>query len=211
MIKTKSSLQLPLKYRFRYSPGWWSSCTSTKPNQNNLSRQAPLFQQEADEKVIPQQANQTLWLFHIRQDQTLLLFFVAVPSVIPQCIKSQSCNTEDGKWKYSLTHYPTTTTNNYPLVRFRCLNVKMTREFGWYGITRWQESYSTSPISPSYLVVWFVLFVVNQFHRHIWLLGWSCLLSTNFNHCNMDATDFLVHIVITKFTTTSPLLSHGGQ
>ena len=162
MIKTKSSLQLPLKYRFRYSPGWWSSCTSTKPNQNNLSRQAPLFQQEADEKVIPQQANQTLWLFHIRQDQTLLLFFVAVPSVIPQCIKSQSCNTEDGKWKYSLTHYPTTTTNNYPLVRFRCLNVKMTREFGWYGITRWQESYSTSPIPPSYLVVWFVLFVITN-------------------------------------------------
>ena len=126
-----------------------------QPNQskNNLSRQAPLFQQEADEKVIPQQANQTLWLFHIRQDQTLLLFFVAVPSVIPQCMKSQGCNTEDGKWKYSLTHYPTTTTNNYPLVRFRCLNVKMTREFGWCGITRWQESYSTSPISPSYLVV----------------------------------------------------------
>ena len=28
--------------------------------------------------------------------------------------------------------------------------------------------------------VWFVLFVVNQFHRHIWLLGLSCLLSTNF-------------------------------
>ena len=103
-----------------------------QPNQSksNLSRQAPLFQQEADEKVIPQQANQTLWLFHIRQDQTLLLFFVAVPSVIPQCIESQCCNTEDGKWKYSLTHYPTTTTNKYPLVRFRCINVKMTREFG---------------------------------------------------------------------------------
>ena len=28
--------------------------------------------------------------------------------------------------------------------------------------------------------VWFVLFVVNQFHRHIWLLGLSCLLATNF-------------------------------
>ena len=28
--------------------------------------------------------------------------------------------------------------------------------------------------------VWFVLFVVNQFHRHIWLFGLSCLLSTNF-------------------------------
>ena len=56
-----------------------------QPNQSksNLSRQAPLFQQEADEKVISQQANQTLWLFHNRQDQTLLLFFVAVPSVIP--------------------------------------------------------------------------------------------------------------------------------
>ena len=91
-----------------------ASSTSTKPIQNNLSRQAPLFQQEADEKVIPQQANQTLWLFHIRQDQTLLLFFVAVPSVIPQCIKSQCCNTEDGKWKYSLTHYPTTTTKQLP-------------------------------------------------------------------------------------------------
>ena len=103
-----------------------------QPNQSksNLSRQAPLSQQEADEKVISQQANQTLWLFHNRQDQTLLLFFVAVPLVIPQCIKSQSCNTEDGKWKYSLTHYPTTTTNKYPLVRFRCINVKMTREFG---------------------------------------------------------------------------------
>ena len=87
-----------------------ASSTSTKPIQNNLSRQAPLFQQEADEKVIPQQANQTLWLFHIRQDQTLLLFFVAVPSVIPQCIKYLGCNTEYGKWKYSLTHYPTTTT-----------------------------------------------------------------------------------------------------
>ena len=85
-----------------------------KPNQNNLSRQAPLFQQEADEKVIPHQANQTLWLFHIRQDQTLLLFFVAVPSIIPQCIKYQCCNTEDGKWKYSLTHYPTTTTKQLP-------------------------------------------------------------------------------------------------
>ena len=74
---------------------WWSSCTSTKPNQNNLSRQALSFQQEADEKVISQQANQTLWLFHNRQDQTLWLFFVAVPLVIPQCIQSQSC-TEDG-------------------------------------------------------------------------------------------------------------------
>ena len=125
-----------------------------QPNQSksNLSRQAPLSQQEADEKVISQQANQTLWLFHNRQDQTLLLFFVAVPLVIPQCIKSQSC-TEDGKWKYSLTHYPTTTTNKYPLVRFRCINVKMTREFGWDGITRWQESYSTSPLPPSCLVV----------------------------------------------------------
>ena len=72
-----------------------------QPNQSNsnLSRQAPLSQQEADEKVISQQANQTLWLFHNRQDQTLWLFFVvdAVPLVIPQCIKSQSC-TEDGKW-----------------------------------------------------------------------------------------------------------------
>ena len=68
-----------------------------QPNQSksNLSRQAPLFQQEADEKVISQQANQTLWLFHNRQDQTLWLFFVAVPLVIPQCIQSQSC-TEDG-------------------------------------------------------------------------------------------------------------------
>ena len=28
--------------------------------------------------------------------------------------------------------------------------------------------------------VWFVLFVVNQSHRHIWLFGLSCLLSTNF-------------------------------
>ena len=27
--------------------------------------------------------------------------------------------------------------------------------------------------------VWFVLFVVNQSHRHIWLFGLSCLLSTN--------------------------------
>ena len=36
------------------------------------------------------------------------------------------------------------------------------------------------PISPSYLTVWFVLFVVNQFHRHIWLLDLSCLLATNF-------------------------------
>ena len=68
-----------------------------QPNQSkgNLSRQAPLSQQEADEKVISQQANQTLWLFHNRQDQTLWLFFVAVPLVIPQCIHSQSC-TEDG-------------------------------------------------------------------------------------------------------------------
>ena len=100
------------------------------------------------------------------------------------------------EWKSSLTHYPTTTTNKYPLVRFRCINVKMTREFGWDGITRWQESYSTSPIPPSYLVVWlvlfvspmppsylvawFILFVINQVHRHIWLFGLSCLLSTNF-------------------------------
>ena len=66
------------------------------------------------------------------------------------------------EWKSSLTHYPTTTTNKYPLVRFRCINVKMTREFGWVGITRWQESYSTSPIPPSYLVVWFVLFVITN-------------------------------------------------
>ena len=87
------------------------------------------------------------------------------------------------EWKSSLTHYPTTTTNKYPLVRFRCINVKMTREFGWVGITRWQESYSTSPIPPSYLVVWlglfvspmppsylvawFILFVINQVHLHI--------------------------------------------
>ena len=27
--------------------------------------------------------------------------------------------------------------------------------------------------------VWFVLFVVNQSHRHIWLFGLPCLLSTN--------------------------------
>ena len=88
-----------------------------QPNQSksNLSRQAPLSQQEADEKVISQQANQTLWLFHNRQDQTLLLFFVAVPSVIPQCIKSQCCNTEDGKWEYSFTHYYTTTTKTITL------------------------------------------------------------------------------------------------
>ena len=100
------------------------------------------------------------------------------------------------EWKSSLTHYPTTTTNKYPLVRFRCINVKMTREFGWDGITRWQESYSTSPIPPSYLVVWFVLFVITNatvilgrlvyFVCHqpsspsYWLLGLSCLLSTNF-------------------------------
>ena len=77
-----------------------------QPNQNNLSRQAPLFQQEADEKVIPQQANQTLWLFHIRQDQTLLLFFVAVPSVIPQCIKSQKLHRgwEMEIQSYTLSH-----------------------------------------------------------------------------------------------------------
>ena len=37
----------------------------------------------------------TLWLLHNRQDQTLWLFFVAVPLAIPQCIHSQSC-TEDG-------------------------------------------------------------------------------------------------------------------
>ena len=57
-----------------------------QPNQSksNLSRQAPLSQQEADEKVISQQTNQTLWLF-----------FVAVQLVIPQCIQSQSY-TEDG-------------------------------------------------------------------------------------------------------------------
>ena len=35
------------------------------------------------------------------------------------------------------------------------------------------------PIPPSYLTVWLVLFVVNQSHRHIWLFGLSCLLSTN--------------------------------
>ena len=33
---------------------------------------------------------------------------------------------------------------------------------------------------PSYLVAWFILFVINQVHRHIWLFGLSCLLSTNF-------------------------------
>ena len=65
---------------------------------------------------------------------------------------------------YTLSH--NNHKNNYSLV-----NVKMTREFGWCGITRWQESYSTSPTSPSYLVVWFVLFVINQFHRHIWLFS----------------------------------------
>ena len=27
------------------------------------------------------------------------------------------------------------------------------------------------PSSPSYLVVWFVLFVINQFHHHIWLFS----------------------------------------
>ena len=30
------------------------------------------------------------------------------------------------------------------------------------------------------LVAWFILFVINQVHRHIWLFGLSCLLSTNF-------------------------------
>ena len=66
------------------------------------------------------------------------------------------------EWKSSLTHYPTTTTNKYPLVRFRCINVKMTREFGWVGITGWQESYSTSPIPPSYLVVGLGLFIITN-------------------------------------------------
>ena len=33
---------------------------------------------------------------------------------------------------------------------------------------------------PSYLVAWFILFVINQVHLHIWLFGLSCLLSTNF-------------------------------
>ena len=100
------------------------------------------------------------------------------------------------EWKSSLTHYPTTTTNKYPLVRFRCINVKMTREFGWDGITRWQESYSTSPIPPSYLVVWLGLFVNTNAtvilgrlvylvcHQpsspSYWLLGLSCLSSTKF-------------------------------
>ena len=30
------------------------------------------------------------------------------------------------------------------------------------------------PIPPSYLIVWFALFVVNQSHRHIWRLDLSC-------------------------------------
>merc|ERR1712020_637102 len=37
-----------------------------------------------------------------------------------------------------------------------------------------------SPMPPSYLVAWFILFVINQVHLHIWLFSLSCLLSTNF-------------------------------
>ena len=174
-----------------------------QPNQSksNLSRQAPLSQQEADEKVIPQCIHS---LVTPQQTGSNPLVILRCCSVGYSTMHSISKLHRGWEWKSSLTHYPTTTTNKYPLVRFRCINVKMTREFGWDGITRWQESYSTSPIppsylvvwfvlfvitnatvifgclvylvchqpsSPSYLVVWFVLFVINQFHRHIWLFS----------------------------------------
>ena len=144
-----------------------------QPNQSksNLSRQAPLSQQEADEKVISQQANQTLWLFHNRQDQTLWLFFMLFRWLFHSALNLNVATQRMGNGNTVLQTIPQQPQNNYPLVRFRCLNVKMTREFGWDGITRGQESYPTSPIPPSYLVVWFVLFVINQCHRHIWLFS----------------------------------------
>ena len=141
-----------------------------QPNQSksNLSRQAPLSQQEADEKVIPQCIHS---LVTPQQTGSNPLVILRCCSVGYSTMHSFSKLHRGWEWKSSLTHYPTTTTNKYPLVRFRCINVKMTREFGWDGITRWQESYSTSPIPPSYLVVWFVLFATNQFHHHIWLFS----------------------------------------
>ena len=166
-----------------------------QPNQSksNLSRQAPLSQQEADEKVIPQCIHS---LVTPQQTGSNPLVILRCCSVGYSTMHSFSKLHRGWEWKSSLTHYPTTTTNKYPLVRFRCINVKMTREFGWDGMTRWQESYSTSPIPPSYLVAWlvlfvspmppsylvawFILFVINQVHLHIWLFGLSRLLSTNF-------------------------------
>ena len=129
-----------------------------QPNQSksNLSRQAPLSQQEADEKVIPQCIHS---LVTPQQTGSNPLVILRCCSVGYSTMHSFSKLHRGWEWKSSLTHYPTTTTNKYPLVRFRCINVKMTREFGWDGITRWQESYSTSPIPPSYLVVWLGLFV----------------------------------------------------
>ena len=172
MIKTKSSLQLPWKYRFRYPPGWWSIFHINQTNPKTIF----LVRLRCSNRKL------TRKLFHNRQ--TKLSGYSTSGRIKPSCYSSllfrrlfhsalnlNVATQRMGNGNTVLHTIPQQPQNNYSLVRFRCLNVKMTREFGWCGITRWQESYSTSPISPSYLVVWFVLFVINQCHRHIWLFS----------------------------------------
>ena len=61
------------------------------------------------------------------------------------------------------------------LVRFRCFNVKMTREFGWCGITRWRESYSTSTqlscYQPNFLVINPTLLLSTNLSCYLWSLS----------------------------------------
>ena len=96
----------------------WSYSTST----NSLSRQVPLLQHETDERI----CFCLMWtreLFHIKQNQTLLLFSVAVPSLFHICIMK----------KISMV-----------LQWLICT---------WTTRSRSTIAPSMSPISPSYLVV----------------------------------------------------------
>jgi hypothetical protein len=87
-----------------------------QPNQSksNLSRQAPLSQQEADEKVIPQCIHS---LVTPQQTGSNPLVILRCCSVGYSTMHSFSKLHRGWEWKSSLTHYPTTTTNKYPLVR----------------------------------------------------------------------------------------------
>jgi hypothetical protein len=94
MIKTKSFLQVPWKYIFRYPPGQWSIFNINQTNPKAIFLVRLRYPNRKLTRKLFHNAF-TLWLLHNRQDQTLWLFFVAVPLVIPQCIQSQSC-TEEG-------------------------------------------------------------------------------------------------------------------
>ena len=87
-------LHVPWKYIFRYPPGWWSIFNINQTNPKAIFLVRLRYPNRKLTRKLFHNAF-TLWLLHNRQDQTLWLFFVAVPLAIPQCIHSQSC-TEDG-------------------------------------------------------------------------------------------------------------------